>query len=221
MSNYKIAPSLLSADFARLGEEAQAVVQAGADLLHLDAMDNHFVPNLTVGPVVCQALRRYGITIPISVHLMAAPINRLLVEFARAGASALIFHPEATTDLLQSIYLVKSNNCKIGIALKPETPITCLTPILDKIDFILVMAVEPGFGGQPFLPESIDKISAVRAVIEASGFKISLGVDGGIKIDNIADVARAGADLFVAGTAIFESTNYAETIKKMREQLKQ
>jgi ribulose-phosphate 3-epimerase len=219
MRNYQISASLLSADFARLGEEAQSVIDAGANMLHLDAMDNHFVPNLTVGPIVCAALRHYGIQAQIYVHLMAKPIDRLIVEFARAGATGITFHPEASEDVDQSIALIRQQGCKVGLALKPEITLQRLNDVLDKIDMILVMSVNPGFAGQTFIPQSLDKITEVRNIISISGRDIYLGVDGGIKTKNIAQIAQAGADIFVAGSAIFNQPDYVEVIAEMRRQL--
>jgi len=219
MRNHQIAASLLSADFARLGEEAQAVIDAGADMLHFDAMDNHFVSNLTIGPVVCAALRRYGIQANINVHLMAKPVDRLIVDFAKAGATAITFHPEASEHVARDLVLIRKQGCKVGLALKPDTTLDCLENVLDKIDLILVMSVNPGFAGQTFLPTAIDKIKLVRKVISASGRDIRLAVDGGIKTKNIAQIAQAGADIFVAGSAIFDQPDYAEVITEMRSQL--
>jgi ribulose-phosphate 3-epimerase len=219
MPNYQIAPSLLSADFARLGEEAQSVIDAGADMLHLDVMDNHYVPNLTVGPLVCTALRRYGITIPIDVHLMTKPVDRLIVEFAEAGATNITFHPEASEHVDRSLALIRQHGCKAGLALNPATTLQCLEYVIDKIDLVLVMSVNPGFGGQTFIPSSLEKIKNIRHLITASGQPIHLSVDGGIKIENIAEVAKAGADTFVAGSAIFSQADYLSVIVKMREQL--
>jgi ribulose-phosphate 3-epimerase len=219
MRNYLIAASLLSADFARLGEEAQSVIDAGADILHLDAMDNHFVPNLTVGPSVCSALRDYGIRADINVHLMVEPIDRLIVDFAKAGATGITFHPEASEHVERSIALILKHGCKPGIALKPETSLHCLDDVLDKIDLILVMSVTPGFAGQTFIPASLDKIKQVKNLISISGQRIHLGVDGGINISNIAEAAQAGADIFVAGSAIFNQPDYGEVIAEMRKQL--
>jgi ribulose-phosphate 3-epimerase len=219
MRHYQISPSLLSADFARLGEEAQSVIDAGADTLHLDSMDNHFVPNLTVGPIVCAALRRFGIQKDINVHLMAKPVNRLIVDFAKAGATTIIFHPEASEDVNCSLLLVRNQGCKVGLALKPETPSDCLKSVLDKIDLILVMAVNPGFAGQTFIPSTLDKIKQVRNLISVSGQDLRLAVDGGVKITNIAQIAQAGADIFIAGSAIFNQPNYAAVIAEMRRQL--
>jgi ribulose-phosphate 3-epimerase len=219
MQHYQIAASLLAADFSRLGEEAKAVIDAGVNLLHLDVMDNHFVPNLTVGPLVCEALRRCGIQIEINVHLMVMPVDRLIVDFAKAGATSITFHPSASTNVAQSIALIHQQGCKAGIAISPELTVDFLPDILDKIDTILVMSVHPGFGGQDFIPSSLEKIRRVRNLISASNYDISLGVDGGIKISNIGEIAQAGADIFVAGTAIFCQPNYREVISDMRTQL--
>ena len=219
MRNHQIAASLLSADFARLGEDAQSVIDAGADILHFDAMDNHFVPNLTVGPVVCAALRHYGIQADIHVHLMAKPVDRLIVDFAKAGATAIIFYPEASKHLDRDLTLVREQGCKVGLALKPETTLHCLLNELDNIDLILVMSVNPGFAGQAFLSASIGKIREVRNLISAAGRDIRIAVDGGIKTTNIADIAQAGADIFVAGSAIFDQPDYAAVITEMRRQL--
>jgi len=219
MQDYKIAPSLLSADFARLGEEAQSVIDADGDKLHLDAMDNHFVPNLTVGPLVCAALRRYGIKADINIHLMAKPIDRLIADFAKAGATDITFHLEASDHIESSLTLIRNLGCKVGIALKPETTWHCLESILEKIDLILVLSVNPGFAGQTFIPSTLDKINQIRNLISISGYDIRLAVDGGIKIENIAQIAEAGADTFVAGSAIFDHHDYAEVIAEMRREL--
>lgn len=219
MRDYKIAPSLLAADAARFGEEAQAVISAGADLLHFDAMDNHYVPNLTMGPFICAALRRYGIKAPIHVHLMVEPVDQLIVDFAKAGASGIIFHPDAANDVHHSLALIREQGCEAALALKPHVSEECLPPLLDNLDFILVMSVNPGFGGQEFIPESLDKISKVRKLISTQRRNIGLSVDGGIKIENIADVARAGADIFVSGSGIFNQADYSKAISEMRAQL--
>lgn len=219
MIPYWIAPSLLSADFARLGEEAVAVLTAGADLLHLDVMDNHYVPNLTVGPLVCAALRRYGIKAPIDVHLMIKPVDALIPEFAQAGASFITIHPEATEHLNRSLQLIKQQGCGVGLALNPATSLSVLDYCLEQLDLILVMSVNPGFGGQSFIPSSIAKIQAIRNLINKSGKTIRLSVDGGIKVENIDAVAKAGADMFVSGSGIFNQTNYAEVIAAMRQRL--
>lgn len=219
MRDYLLAPSLLSANFACLGAEAEAVLAAGADMLHLDVMDNHYVPNLTVGPLVCSALRKHGIKAPIDVHLMTKPVDRLIIEFAKAGASAITFHPEASDHVDRSLDLIRNHGCQSGLAINPATSLDCLEYVMDKIDLILIMSVNPGFGGQQFIPTSLVKIEQTRKLIDASGKKIRLAVDGGIKIDNIAAVAKAGADMFIAGSAIFEQKDYAKTIKAMREEL--
>lgn len=221
MTNYLIAPSLLSADFARLGEEATAVLDAGADMLHLDVMDNHYVPNLTVGPLVCAALRNYGIKAPIDVHLMTRSVDQLILEFAKAGASNITIHPESTDHLDRSLELIRKNHCKAGIALNPATPLHCIEFVIDKIDIILLMSVNPGFGGQDFIPSSLEKLKKTKQLIKASGKDIRLAIDGGIKVDNIAEVAKAGADTFIAGSAIFGQGDYAAIINKMRKELSQ
>jgi ribulose-phosphate 3-epimerase len=215
---YRIAPSILSADFAKLGEEVKAIERAGADLIHFDVMDNHYVPNLTVGPVVCAALRPH-VKLPLDVHLMVKPVDALVPEFAKAGASIISFHPEATEHVDRTIALIKQNGCKAGLVLNPATPASYLDYTLDKLDLVLLMSVNPGFGGQQFISSVLPKIADVRKRIERSGKPIWLEVDGGIKTDNIADVARAGADTFVAGSAIFGSKDYAATIRDMRERL--
>src|SRR5579872_2696296 len=219
MSEYLIAPSLLSANFACLGEEARNVLDAGGDMLHLDVMDNHYVPNLTVGPLVCEALRNYGIKAPIDVHLMTRPVDRLISEFAKAGANHITFHPEASDHVDRSLELIRKHDCKAGLALNPSTTLDCLTYVLDKIDIILIMSVNPGFGGQHFIPATLEKLKKARELITASGKNIRLAVDGGIKTENIASVAHAGADTFIAGSAIFKHKNYAEVIGAMRKEL--
>ncbi len=219
MNKHLISASLLSADFARLGEEAQSVMDAGADMLHFDAMDNHFVPNLTIGPLVCAALRRYGIQANINVHMMVQPVDRLIVDFSKAGATSITIHYEASENVERSLMLIRQQGCKAGLALKPETSVRCLEGLYDKMDLILVMSVNPGFGGQTFIPEIFDKIKHVRNLISASGRHISLAVDGGIKINNIAEVANAGADVLIAGSAIFNEPDYTKVIAEMREQL--
>jgi ribulose-phosphate 3-epimerase len=216
---YKIAPSLLSADFAKLGEEAEAVLKAGADMLHLDVMDNHYVPNLTVGPLVCAALRHYGIKAPIDVHLMTNPVDRLITDFAEAGATNITFHPDASTHVDRSLALIRQHGCKAGLALNPATTLECLEYVLDKLDLILIMSVNPGFGGQSFIPSSLDKIKRARELINKSGYQIDLAVDGGVKTDNIAEVAKAGANMFIAGSAIYGQKDYANVITSMRKQL--
>lgn len=219
---FRIAPSILSADFARLGEEVRAVAAAGADLVHFDVMDNHYVPNLTVGPLVCAALRRH-VKIPLDVHLMVEPVDRLVPEFAKAGADIISFHPEASRHVDRTIGLIKESGCKAGLVLNPATPVSCLDHTLEKLDLVLLMSVNPGFGGQQFIASVLPKIAEVRRRIDATaaatGRPIWLEVDGGVKTDNIADIARAGADTFVAGSAIFGAKDYAATIRQMRERL--
>jgi ribulose-phosphate 3-epimerase len=217
--NYQIAPSILSADFARLGEEVEAVLAAGADVVHFDVMDNHYVPNLTIGPMVCKALRNYGITAPIDVHLMVSPVDSLITDFAKAGASYITFHPEATHHVDRSLQLVRDLGCKSGLVFNPATPVDCLEYVMDKVDIILLMSVNPGFGGQKFIPATLGKLAQVRKLIDASGRQIRLEVDGGVGVGNIAEIARAGADMFVAGSAIFGSDDYAATIAAMRREL--
>jgi ribulose-phosphate 3-epimerase len=214
-----IAPSILSADFARLGAEVEAVIDAGADLIHFDVMDNHYVPNLTVGPLVCEALRKHGITAPIDVHLMVRPVDRLVVDFAKAGASWISFHPEASDHVDRTIALIREHGCRPGLVLNPATPLAWLDHTLEQIDLVLLMSVNPGFGGQAFIPATLEKIRAVRGRIDASGRDIRLEVDGGIKVDNIGRVAAAGADTFVAGSAIFGSRDYAATVRAMRAEI--
>ena len=219
MPDFFIAPSILSADFARLGEEVDAVLNAGADIVHFDVMDNHYVPNLTIGPMVCKALRKYGVTAPIDVHLMVKPVDRIINDFIDAGASYITFHPEASEHIDRSLQLIKEGGCQAGLVLNPATPINCLAHVMDKLDMILLMSVNPGFGGQKFIPETYRKIQQVRALIDDSGRDIRLEVDGGIGVENIAQVASAGADTFVAGSAIFGSDSYQQTIDKMRQSL--
>lgn len=221
MKKYIIAPSLLSADFARLGAEAEAVLKAGADMLHLDVMDNHYVPNLTVGPLVCAALRKYGIQAPIDVHLMTRPVDRLIVEFAQAGATNITFHPEASDHVDRSLDLIHQHGCKAGLALNPATSLHCLDHVMDKLDLILVMSVNPGFGGQSFIPSAVDKIRRIRTLIDNSKRSIHLAVDGGIKVDNIKAVADAGADMFIAGSAIYSQPDYTKVLNAMRTTLNQ
>jgi ribulose-phosphate 3-epimerase len=216
--SFRIAPSILSADFSRLGEEVRAVAKAGADLIHFDVMDNHYVPNLTVGPLVCAALRPH-VELPLDVHLMVKPVDRLVPEFAKAGANIISFHPEASEHIDRTIALIKEHRCKAGLALNPATPLTYLDHTLEKLDLVLLMSVNPGFGGQQFIPSVLPKIEDVRRRIAESGKSIWLEVDGGVKADNIAQIARAGADTFVAGSAIFGSGDYAATIREMRSQL--
>ena len=215
---YRIAPSILSADFARLGDEVTAVARAGADLIHFDVMDNHYVPNLSVGPLVCAALRPH-VELPLDVHLMVKPVDALIPEFAKAGANIISFHPEASEHVDRTISLIKEHGCKAGLVLNPATPLAYLDHTLEKLDLVLLMSVNPGFGGQKFIASVLPKISEVRRRINASGKPIWLEVDGGIKVDNIAEVARAGADTFVAGSAIFGSKDYAVTIREMRQRL--
>jgi ribulose-phosphate 3-epimerase len=212
-----IAPSILSADFARLGEEVRNVLAAGADIVHFDVMDNHYVPNLTIGPLVCEALRKHGITAPIDVHLMVKPVDRIVPDFAKAGATYITFHPEASEHIDRTIGLIREHGCKPGLVFNPATPLVWLDHVLDKLDMVLLMSVNPGFGGQSFIPSVLPKIEAVRRLIDASGKPIRLEVDGGIKVDNIATVAAAGADTFVAGSAIFGAKDYAATIAAMRK----
>jgi len=214
-----IAPSILSADFSRLGEEVDSVIQAGADIIHFDVMDNHFVPNLTIGPLVCESLRKYGIKVPIDVHLMTEPVDSLIKDFATAGATYITFHPEASTHIHRSLELIRSLGCKSGLVFSPGTPLNCLEHLIEEIDMILIMSVNPGFGGQSFIKSSLDKISASREIINESGREIRLEVDGGVKINNIAEIASAGADTFVAGSAIFGSENYQKTITSMKEEI--
>src|SRR5262245_23988697 len=219
MSQCWIAPSILSADFARLGEEVDAVIAAGADLIHFDVMDNHYVPNLTIGPMVCEALRKYGVKTPIDVHLMVKPVDRIIPDFAAAGATWISFHPEATEHVDRTIELIREHGCKPGLVFNPATPLNWLDHVIEKLDLILIMSVNPGFGGQKFIPSALAKVQRVRELIRASGRDIRLEVDGGVKADNIAEIARAGADTFVAGSAIFGAGDYVATIRAMRERL--
>ncbi|MGX9721270.1 ribulose-phosphate 3-epimerase [Stenotrophomonas acidaminiphila] len=216
MSNCIIAPSILSADFARLGEEVDNVVAAGADWVHFDVMDNHYVPNLTIGPMVCQALRRYGVTAPIDVHLMVEPVDRIVPDFAEAGASLISFHPEASKHVHRTIQLIKAHGCKAGLVLNPGTPVEVLDWVLEDLDLVLLMSVNPGFGGQAFILSTLQKLRAVRAMIDKLGKPVILEVDGGVKADNIGQIAAAGADAFVAGSAIFNAPDYAQVIGQMR-----
>ena len=211
-----IAPSILSANFARLGEEVDAVLAAGAEWVHFDVMDNHYVPNLTIGPLVCEALRKHGVTAPIDVHLMVKPVDRIVPDFAKAGASVISFHPEASEHVDRTIQLIKDSGCKAGLVFNPATPLSYLDYVLDKLDLVLVMSVNPGFGGQSFIPSALDKLRRVREMIDASGRPIRLEVDGGVKPSNIGEIARAGADTFVAGSAVFNEPDYAAVIAAMQ-----
>jgi ribulose-phosphate 3-epimerase len=212
-----IAPSILSADFARLGEDVNAVLEAGADWVHFDVMDNHYVPNLTIGPMVCQALRDYGITAPIDVHLMVQPVDEIIPQFAAAGASLISFHPEASNHPDRTIQLIRDQGCQAGLVLNPATPLSQLDWVLDQLDLVLLMSVNPGFGGQSFIPYLLEKLARVREMIDRSGREIRLEIDGGVKVDNIAEIAAAGADTFVAGSAIFGSDDYQATISQMKQ----
>jgi ribulose-phosphate 3-epimerase len=214
-----IAPSILSADFARLGEDVAAVLEAGADIVHFDVMDNHFVPNLTIGPMICDALRNYGIEAPIDVHLMVEPVDRIIPDFAKAGASYITFHPEASTHVHRTIGLIHDCGCKAGLVFNPATPLSWLDYVLDDLDMVLLMSVNPGFGGQKFIDSALDKLRQARQLIDASGKPIRLEIDGGVKTDNIREIAAAGADTFVAGSAIFGSDDYAATIAKMKAEI--
>ena len=214
-----IAPSILSADFARLGDDVQAVLDAGADIVHFDVMDNHFVPNLTIGPMICDALRTYGIEAPIDVHLMVEPVDGIIPDFAKAGASYITFHPEASRHVHRSLGLIREQGCKAGLVFNPATPMDWLTHVIDNVDMVLLMSVNPGFGGQKFIPSALTKLRQARQMIEASGQEIRLEIDGGVKVDNIGEIAAAGADTFVAGSAIFGSDDYAATIATMKAEI--
>lgn len=221
MTDYKIAPSILSADFARLGEEVENVLNAGADMVHFDVMDNHYVPNLTVGPMVCKALRNHGIQAPIDVHLMVKPVDRMIEDFIAAGASYITFHPEASEHIDRSLQMIRDGGCKAGLVFNPATPLNHLDHVMDKLDMILLMSVNPGFGGQKFIANTLDKLRLARRRIDESGLPIRLEVDGGVGVGNIAAIAQAGADTFVAGSAIFNSEDYQATIERMRAELAQ
>jgi len=214
-----IAPSILSADFARLGDDVQAVLDAGAEIVHFDVMDNHFVPNLTIGPLICEALRNCGIEAPIDVHLMVEPVDRIIPDFAKAGASYITFHPEASRHIDRSLALIREEGCKAGLVFNPATPLDCLNYVMDKIDMVLLMSVNPGFGGQKFIPSALDKLREARKIIDDSGRDIRLEIDGGVKVDNIGEIAAAGADTFVAGSAIFGSDDYGTTIAAMKAEI--
>lgn len=225
MADYKIAPSILSADFARLGEEVDNVIKSGADIVHFDVMDNHYVPNLTIGPLVCDALRKHGVTAEIDVHLMVKPVDRIIPDFAEAGASYITFHPEASEHIDRTLQMIRELGCKSGLVFNPATPLDCLKHVMDKVDVILLMSVNPGFGGQSFIPETLVKLREARKLIDESGFDIRLEIDGGVKVDNIREIAEAGADMFVAGSAIFGAKNdsdanvYDTVVGKMRDEL--
>lgn len=219
MADYQIAPSILSADFARLGEEVDNVLAAGADIVHFDVMDNHYVPNLTIGPMVCKALRNHGVTAPIDVHLMVSPVDRLIGDFADAGASYITFHPDASTHVDRSLQMIRDAGCKSGLVFNPAMGLDALKYVMDKVDMILLMSVNPGFGGQSFIPGTLDKLREARALIDASDYDIRLEIDGGVSAKNIAEIAAAGADTFVAGSAIFNQPDYAAVITEMRAQL--
>jgi ribulose-phosphate 3-epimerase len=225
MADYKIAPSILSANFARLGEEVSNVLASGADIVHFDVMDNHYVPNLTIGPLVCEALRKDGVTADIDVHLMVKPVDRIIPDFAKAGATYITFHPEASDHIDRSLQLIRDNGCKSGLVFNPATPLDYLKYVMDKVDMVLLMSVNPGFGGQSFIPATLDKLREARRMIDESGRNIRLEIDGGVKVDNIREIAEAGADTFVAGSAIFgagqdgDAHRYDSVVRAMREQL--
>ena len=219
MSNSIIAPSILSANFAKLGEEVDAVLKAGADWVHFDVMDNHYVPNLTIGPMICEALRKHGVTAPIDVHLMVKPVDRIVPDFAKAGATLISFHPEASEHVHRTIQLIKSTGCQAGLVLNPATPIDVLDYVLEELDLVLLMSVNPGFGGQSFIPSALTKLKQVRQMIDRTGKNIRLEIDGGVKVDNIAQIAAAGADTFVAGSAIFNAPDYEQVIGQMRAEI--
>jgi len=219
MPDYKIAPSILSANFAKLGEEVDNVLEAGADIVHFDVMDNHYVPNLTIGPLVCEALRNHGVKAEIDVHLMVKPVDRIIPDFAKAGASYITFHPEASDHIDRSLSLVRELGCKSGLVFNPATPLDYLRYVMDKVDMVLLMSVNPGFGGQKFIPGTLDKLREARRMIDESGYNIRLEIDGGVKVDNIREIAEAGADTFVAGSAIFNTPDYKATVAAMREEL--
>ena len=219
MADYKIAPSILSADFARLGEEVTDVLNAGADIVHFDVMDNHYVPNLTIGPLVCEALRSHGVTADIDVHLLVKPVDRIIPDFAKAGATYITFHPEASEHVDRSLQLIRDNGCKSGLVFNPATPLDYLKYVIDKVDMVLLMSVNPGFGGQSFIPEALGKLREARKIIDDSGKDIRLEIDGGVKVNNIGEIAAAGADTFVAGSAIFGADDYKVTIDAMRAEI--
>ena len=219
MADYKIAPSILSADFARLGDEVTKVLDDGADIVHFDVMDNHYVPNLTIGPLVCEALRKHGVTADIDVHLMVKPVDRIIPDFAKAGATYITFHPEASEHIDRSLMLIRENGCKSGLVFNPATPLDYLRHVMDKVDMVLLMSVNPGFGGQSFIPETLVKLRQARKMIDDSGRDIRLEIDGGVKVDNIGEIAAAGADTFVAGSAIFGADDYKATIAAMRAEI--
>jgi ribulose-phosphate 3-epimerase len=219
MKDFLIAPSILSADFARLGEEVDSVLAAGADIVHFDVMDNHYVPNLTIGPLVCEALRKHGVTADIDVHLMIKPVDRIVPDFVKAGASYITFHPEASEHVDRTLQMIREAGCKSGLVFNPATPLDVLKYVIDKVDMVLLMSVNPGFGGQSFIPTALDKLREARKIIDDSGRDIRLEIDGGVKVDNIREIAEAGADTFVAGSAIFSTSDYRATIAAMRDEL--